>query len=195
MTAWQIGAVAFTGHKAMCGPTGIGGLVVHPDVDIRPTRFGGTGVDSKHLVHTPTYPHRLEAGTLNLMGIIGLSAGLDHIAADGVDAILQRETGLLRRLCCGIRRIDGIRVFGEPEAAGHVGLATIAMQGKSPQDLADILDGDFGIAVRAGLHCAPLAHKAMGTYPEGGVRFSLGPFSTAGDIDAAVKAMAEITGF
>jgi selenocysteine lyase/cysteine desulfurase len=195
MTAWHVGAVAFTGHKALCGPTGIGGLVVHPDVDIRPTRFGGTGVDSKSLVHTPAYPHRLEAGTLNLMGIIGLSHGLDHIMAAGIESIFAREAGLTKRFCNGLRSIDGIRIFGEPEMAGHVGLATIAMPGKHPQDLADILDGDFGIAVRAGLHCAPLVHKAMGTYPDGAVRFSLGPFSTAVDIDAAIDAMTAIARF
>ena len=195
MTAWHIGAVAFTGHKALCGPTGIGGLVVHPDVDIRPTRFGGTGVDSKSLVHTPAYPHRLEAGTLNLMGIIGFSYGLDHILAAGIESIFAHEAGLIRTLCKGLRPIDGIRIFGEPEMAGHVGLATIVMPDKHPQDLADILDGDFGIAVRAGLHCAPLVHKAMGTYPDGGVRFSLGPFSTAADIDAAIDAMTAIARF
>jgi len=195
MTAWHVGAVAFTGHKALCGPTGIGGLVVHPDVDIQPTRFGGTGVDSKSLVHTGTYPHRLEAGTLNLMGIIGLSHGLDHIGAEGVGSILAREAGLAGQLCRGLRAIDSIRIFGEPEAADHVGLVTVTMKDKHPQDLADILDGDFGIAVRAGLHCAPLVHIAMGSYPDGGVRFSPGPFSTAGDIDAAIAAMAAIARF
>ena len=195
MTAWHVGAVAFTGHKALCGPTGIGGLVVHPDVDIRTTRFGGTGVDSKSLVHTPAYPHRLEAGTLNLMGIIGLSHGLDHILAAGIESIFAREAGLIKKFCNGLRPIDGIRIFGEPAMAGHVGLATIAMQDKHPQDLADILDGDFGIAVRSGLHCAPLVHQAMGTYPDGGVRFSLGPFSTATDIDAAIDAMVAIARF
>jgi cysteine desulfurase family protein len=195
MTAWQIGAVAFTGHKALCGPTGTGGLVIHPDISIRSTRFGGTGVDSKSLTHTPTYPHRLEAGTLNLMGIIGLSAGLDLITAEGIQTILHRETELIKKLCSALRKIDKIRILGEPEAPDHVGLATITMENMHPQDLADILDGDFGIAVRAGLHCAPLVHKAMNTYPDGAVRFSLGPFSTAADIDAAINAMDAIGRF
>jgi selenocysteine lyase/cysteine desulfurase len=192
MDEWRIGAVAFTGHKSMMGPTGTGGLVIHPDLDVRSTRFGGTGIESRSLIHTQTFPHRLEAGTLNLMGIIGLSAGLDFVISQGMDSIHQREMRLLERMRDGLSGIGGMELVCGDDLTDHVGLLTFNLKGMDPEDLGAILDGDFGIMGRVGLHCAPLVHESMGTWPEGGMRFSLGPFNTADDVNRAVEAVASI---
>jgi len=192
MTDWHIAAVAFTGHKSLLGPTGIGGLVLGPELEIQTTRFGGTGVDSKSLIHTQTFPHRLEAGTINLMGIIGLSAGLDYVMSEGLASIHGREMDLLTRLRDGLSGIDRIQRYAMDDLSDHVGLMTLSVDGMDPEDVSAILDGDFGIAVRSGLHCAPLVHETLGTYPQGGVRFSLGPFNTPEEIDRAIEAMAAI---
>jgi cysteine desulfurase/selenocysteine lyase len=192
MTAWQAAAIAFTGHKSLLGPTGTGGLAVAPGIDIRPTRFGGTGIESKSPVHTQSYPHRLEAGTLNLLGIIGLSAGMDYLHAEGIETIYRREMTLLKRLRDGFLEVGGIELYGTEQLEEHVGLITVTVDGVDPEDVAAILDADFDIAVRAGLHCAPLVHETLGTMPRGGVRFSLGPFNTRKDMDGAVSAMAAV---
>jgi len=192
MTEWRASAVAFTGHKGLLGPTGIGGMAVDSETDIRPTRFGGTGVESKSLIHTEAYPHRLEAGTLNLMGIIGLSAGMDYLRQEGIDTIHRRELKLLERLRDGFSKTDGVEIYCTEDLTDHVGVLTVTLRGIEPADVGAILDADFNIAVRTGLHCAPLVHETLGTTPRGGVRFSLGPFNTREDVDSAVSAMAAI---
>ena len=192
MDAWKIAAVAFTGHKSLLGPTGIGGLVIHPDLDLRTTRFGGTGIDSENPIHTERYPHRLEAGTINLMGIIGLSEGLRFLEKKGIEVIHQHEMKLLTTLCNGLAILDSIETYGAKDLRDHVGLMTINVRGMDPGDVGAILDADFGIAVRVGLHCAPLVHESIGTFPRGGVRFSLGPFNRMDDIHTTLEAMAKI---
>jgi cysteine desulfurase family protein len=192
MSAWQVSAVAFTGHKSLLGPTGIGGLVIQPELNIKSTRFGGTGVDSKSLIHTQAFPHRLEAGTLNLLGIIGLSEGLDFVTAEGLNAIHSREMELLTRLRDGLFALDRITLYCQEDLSERVGIIMANVQGIEPDDVGSILDADFGIAARTGLHCAPLVHETLGTYPEGGVRFSLGPFNTKEDIDRTIEAMGVI---
>jgi cysteine desulfurase/selenocysteine lyase len=192
MASCHLAGIAFTGHKSMLGPTGIGGLVLNNEIEIEPTRFGGTGVDSKSPVHTETFPHRLEAGTLNLLGVIGLSESLDFLGVEGIEAIHGREMELLRRLRDGLSSLKGIELYCTDDLSNHVGLLTANIQGMDPADVGAILDADFGIAVREGLHCAPLVHENLGTSPKGGVRFSLGPFTTGEDIDQVLTAMAEI---
>lgn len=194
MEKWQVAAIAFTGHKSLMGPAGIGGLVLHPGLYVRSTRFGGTGIDSESLIHTQTFPYRLEAGTLNLLGIIGLSEGLDHVLSEGQEMIHAREMALLTRLRDGLAGLNGIRMYCTDDLSSHVALLTVTVDGISSPDVGTILDADFGIAVRAGLHCAPLVHRDLGTNPHGGVRFSLGPFTTRTDIDAAIEAMTRIAG-
>ena len=192
MTAMNISALAVTGHKSLLGPTGIGCLVVQPDVEIRPTRFGGTGIDSKNLLHTPTMPHRLEAGTINLMGAIGLSLGLDYIRDRTMSEILKHEKALLDQLVDGFCGLGQIKLLCMNESENHAPLVTVQVKDMHPSDVGAVLDGDFGIAVRVGLHCAPLVHQDMGTFPHGAVRFSIGPFNTETDIAAAVDAMTAI---
>lgn len=192
MGAINASAVAFTGHKSLYGPTGIGGVAVHPDLEIRPTRFGGTGIESASLTHTRRYPHRLEAGTHNLMGIIGLSLGLDAILAKSIDAIHAEEMRLMTRLHAGLSEIEGVELYGAPPPANRLAVLAANVRDISPEDVGAILDGDFNIAVRVGLHCAPLVHESLGTAGRGAVRFSLGCFNTEADIDQAIAAMALI---
>ncbi len=189
MTALGVSALAFTGHKSLYGPSGIGGLVLQPAVEVETTRFGGTGMDSSSLVHTQAYPLRLEAGTLNLMGVIGLSLGIGFVEARGLGAIHDREMALTRRLRDGLAENPGIRLFCADDLADHLAVLTVDVPGMDPQDVGAILDGDFGIAVRVGLHCAPMVHRDLGTIDRGAVRFSLGVFNTPDDIDRAIAAM------
>ena len=196
MAALGVAAVAFTGHKSLYGPPGIGGLVLRPDLEVATTRFGGTGMDSASLDHTASYPLRLEAGTLNLLGVLGLVAGLDWLEgqAGGVAAVHAREAALLRRLRDGLAAIDGVTLYAADDVSGHVAVLIANVAGVHPQDVGAILDGDYGIAVRVGVQCAPLVHRDLGTIERGAVRFSLGAFTTEVDVDAAIAAMGEIAG-
>jgi cysteine desulfurase family protein len=192
MAALGIAAMAFTGHKSLYGPSGIGGLVLMPGLDVATTRFGGTGMDSASLDHSRSYPLRLEAGTLNLLGVIGLSLGMDFVERHGVEALRAREMALLDRLRDGLAAQPGITVYGAADPARRVPVLAVNVAGIHPQDVGAILDGDFGIAVRVGVHCAPLAHRDLGTIDRGAVRFSLGAFTTADEIDLAIEAMRAI---
>jgi cysteine desulfurase family protein len=193
ISAWGVSALAFTGHKSLLGPTGIGGLVLRRSYEVQPTRFGGTGIDSQELIHTQTYPHRLEAGTLNILGIIGLMSALDYLAAQGMEAILQKERALARRLWEGLAQLKKVRIYGADDMDRRLGVILANIEGMTPADVGAILDGDFGIATRVGLQCAPLVHRSLGTGRAGGVRFSVGPFNTEKDIDQAIEAMARIS--
>jgi cysteine desulfurase / selenocysteine lyase len=188
---WGVGGVAFTGHKSLLGPTGIGGLLLSPGLDPEPTRFGGTGVDSKSLYHTREYPHRLEAGTINLFGVLGLEAGLDYLEQTQA-ASYAREMVCLATLRDGLRRLPSVRVYCADRLENHLPVLTCTVGDRASEDVAAILDGDYGIAVRAGLHCAPLVHEDLGTIEKGAVRFSLGPFTTEAEIDATLEAMAAV---
>lgn len=192
MDSWQVSAVAFTGHKALLGPAGIGGLVTLPDLDIASTRFGGTGVDSHSLVHPQTFPQRLEAGTLNMLGIMGLNAGLDFVQSMGMGANHARKMTLLRRLRQGLEELQGVTVHGSISQESHVPVLSCSVPDMHPNDAGMILDGDHDIAVRTGLHCAPLVHEDMGTAPWGSIRFSLGWNTSEEDIDQAIAALGEV---
>jgi cysteine desulfurase / selenocysteine lyase len=192
MTSLGIAAIAFTAHKSLYGPSGIGGLVLQPGFDVETTRFGGTGTDSASLVHTQAYPLRLEAGTLNLMGIIGLTLGLDFVEARDIEEIHRREMTLARRLRDGLADDPGITLYCADDLDEHLAVLTANVPGVDPQDVGAILDADFGIAVRVGLHCAPMVHRDLGTIDRGAVRFSLGAFNTSDDVDRAIEAMTAI---
>lgn len=194
MAELGVAAIAFTGHKSLYGPSGIGGLIVAPELELATTRFGGTGMDSASLVHTQTYPLRLEAGTLNLLGVIGLSLGIDFVLLRGVAAVHRQEMALLRRLRDGLAASPAVTLYCADDLTDHLPVLTVNVAGVHPQDVGAILDGDFGIAVRVGLHCAPMVHRDLGTIERGAVRFSLGAFTTADEIDLAVEAMLAIAG-
>lgn len=192
MKEWNIGAVAFTGHKSLLAPTGTGGLAISPDLNIDPTRFGGTGIDSESPLHNKSYPHRLEAGTINLMGIIGLSEGLKFIENNKMESIHHKEMELFLKLRDGLSGLETVEYYCADNIENRVALITVNIKGMDPGDVGSILDADFNIAVRTGLHCAPLVHENMGTFPRGAIRFSLGPFNTDEHVNMAIEAMKEI---
>jgi len=192
MAAWGISFLAFTGHKGLFGPTGTGGLCVADDAEITATVFGGTGVRSAYPYHLEEYPYRLEAGTLNLLGIAGLAAGLDFIESRGREAILAHELALLERLQEGIRGVRGITIHGTTRLERRVAVCSLTVAGYDPSDVGTMLDVDYNILTRTGLQCAPLIHEHLGTSPRGTVRLSIGPFNTTADIDHAVTALRRI---
>lgn len=195
MAELGVAAVAVTGHKSLYGPPGIGALVVMPWLEVATSRFGGTGMDSASLLHTQDWPLRLEAGTLNLLGVLGLAEGIRWVRAQGVEAIHARELRLLRRLRDGLASLGGVRLLAAGgDLADRVAVLSCTVDGIHPQDVGAILDGDFDIAVRVGAHCAPLVHRDLGTIEQGAVRFSLGALSTEQDVDAAISAMRAIAG-
>jgi len=192
MAAWNVSFLAFTGHKALFGPTGTGGLCVADDAEVATTLFGGTGVRSAEPYHLPEYPYRLEAGTLNLAGIAGLSRGLDWIQSRGQQAIYDHEMKLLGLLQDGLSEIKGVTLHGTRRLTRRVATLSATLANYDPADVGTLLDVGYGILARTGLQCAPLIHEHYKTAPRGTVRFSLGPFNTEEHVAAAVRAVAEI---
>jgi cysteine desulfurase/selenocysteine lyase len=193
-----IDLLAFTGHKALLGPTGTGGLVVGERAEIAPWREGGTGGDSTSPVQPSELPHRLEGGTPNVFGIAGLREGVRFLLEWGVQNVLSHERMLLREFYRALRDPGLFSWYGADrqitaqKETGRVGLVGINAEELSPAEMAAILDERFDIAVRAGLHCAPYAHKHLGTFPEGFVRLSVGLLTTVDDVRQAAAAFDEI---
>jgi cysteine desulfurase / selenocysteine lyase len=192
MADWHVSFVAFTGHKSLLGPTGTGGICVADDAVIASTMWGGTGVRSVEPYHLEEYPWRLEAGTLNVLGIAGLSAGVDWISEHGLETIQEREDALAAMLAQGLREIRGVTVYFPLDGQPRVPTLSITVKGWDPSDVGTLLDVDHNILTRTGLQCAPKAHEHLGTAPRGTLRFSVGPLNTREDILAAIKAVGEI---
>lgn len=191
--AMHIDLFAFPGHKGLFGPTGTGGLYVAPGVPIRAWREGGTGGDSKSPTQPPGFPEFLEGGTPNLLGIVGMIAGLDFVQEKGVGAIHRHEIDLCERLRVAVADNPLIVPVGHADPTRRVGTFSFRCEVMPSEDLAGILDTSFNICVRAGNHCSPYIHRAVGSYDDGLTRVSPGPFNTADDIDALAKALTEIT--
>ena len=192
----HIDVVAFTGHKSLLGPTGIGGLYVREGVDIRHTRAGGTGVRSADRMHLEDYPYRLEYGTGNIVGIAGLHAGLKWITERGIESIHQHEMKLTRMLRDGLSEMDGVSLYCQDDLVDHIGVISFNVDGMEALNTGTLLDGDYNIACRTGLHCAPLVHEQLGTAQTGGsVRIGIGPFNTEAHIKTAIEAVGEIVDF
>jgi len=188
-----VDVVAFTGHKSLLGPTGIGGLYVRAGIEIRHTRAGGTGVRSAQRTHLDEYPWRLEYGTPNTLGIAGLNAGLKWIEARGMHTIHAHEMKLTRMLVDGLRDIPGMRLYCQDDLANHISVIAFNLDGMDAADVGTMLDCDYDIACRTGLHCAPLVHEQLGTAKlRGAVRFGIGPFNTEDEIQTAIRAVGEI---
>jgi len=184
--------LACPGHKGLFGPQGTGFLYIAPHIDVEPILFGGTGSRSD-LEDMPDFaPDRYEAGTLNTPGIAGLGAGVEFLIDRGIENVRAHETALLHQLMDGLAAIDGVRIYGPLDPNRKTGVVLFTIDGIDPAEIGDQLDSEFGIAVRVGLHCAPQAHRALGTFPEGGVRISPGCFNTADDIQQAVGAVRQI---
>lgn len=192
MQAMCVDVLAFTGHKSLLGPPGVGGLYVREGVEIAPTRFGGTGVRSAEKTHLEEYPYRLECGTLNLVGVAGLNAGVKYLKKTGLENMRRREMELFEMLKCGLQKIDGVVLYCAEGRDNRLAILSCNIEGMVAGDVGTILDVDYDIATRTGLQCAPLVHKDLGTAPKGTVRFSLGAFNTEEHIQRAIDAVSEI---
>lgn len=194
-----IDLLAFTGHKGLLGPTGTGGLVVGERAEVRTWREGGTGGDSTRPVQPEEFPHRLEGGTPNVFGIAGLREGTRLLLERGVEDVLKHERGMIKIFFEALERPERLtwygadRVIADRDGDGRVGLVGVNLDGFAPAEVGAILDEQFDIAVRPGLHCAPYAHRHLGTFPNGTVRLSAGILTTADDMRRAAAAFDEIS--
>ena len=194
---WGASVVCFTGHKGLLGPQGIGGCVLDPEfaTQIDALVAGGTGSHSDSEQMPSFMPDRLEAGTPNLPGIAGLGASLAWLGEKGIDAVRGHELALTQRLLDGLRPLAAarrVRLAGLPGSEGRTGVVSIQTPGYDLSQVAHDLDARYGIQTRVGLHCAPSAHKTLGTFPAGTIRFSLGWANTEADVDLAISALGEL---
>lgn len=193
MQAQNIDVYCFTGHKCLMGPTGIGGSYVREGITINHTRYGGTGVRSAVEGHLEEYPYRLEAGTMNLLGIAGLYAGVKWITEKGIMNIHNEEMRLWKKLRDGLREIDGVTVYCATSVENQNPVLSFNIKGSTAEKVGQFLDVDYEIACRTGLQCAPKVHMGIGTFDlHGTVRFSIGAFTTEEEIDTAIAAVKEI---
>ena len=190
----RIDMLAFTGHKGPFGPPGIGGLYVGENVRLQAWREGGTGFEPESLSQPETLPFKLESGTPNSVGIVGLRTGIEFCIKEGTDTIRTHERDLALRLIKGLEADDRFKIYGGRDENEKVGIVSLNIKGLNPGEVAAILDNRFNVAVRPGMHCAPHIHREIGTFPEGTIRVSPGYFNTVNDIEETIsglKAIAE----
>lgn len=193
MQAMGIDVVVFTGHKCLMGPTGIGGSYVMENVPVKYTRFGGTGVRSAQKTHLEEFPYRLECGTLNLLGVAGLNAGVKWILSNGIESVHNQEMVLWNKLRNGIQNTKNVITYCADSNENRNPVLCFNIKGFEAGDVGTILDVDYNIACRTGLQCAPNVHTVLGTDKiHGTVRLSIGPFNTDEHIDIAINAVKEI---
>ena len=196
ISAQALGAAAlcFTGHKGLFGPQGTGGIVWDPEFAkiCSPLFEGGTGSISHEEFQPSQMPDKFEAGTPNLPGIAGLIASLEWIENEGIGKIRKHEDRLGKMLEEGLMKINGLRIIGPGSDDPRLPVYSVNIRGMDNAKLARDLSDIYGIETRPGLHCAPLAHRTLGTFPEGALRISPGYFNTADDIDLAVSALTEL---
>ncbi|RJP31504.1 MAG: aminotransferase class V-fold PLP-dependent enzyme [Actinobacteria bacterium] len=184
--------LAFTGHKELFGPQGTGGLYVAPGWEVEPLLYGGTGSRSESSLQPDFLPDRCESGTLNAMGLAGLRAGVGFVTATGVDEIRRHEGELFERLSSGLLSLRGVTMYGPPDWESRVGLVLFNIKGLTSSEVASRLDAAYGICVRSGLHCSPLAHRTIGTLENGAVRASFSYQNTGEDVDCLLDALSDI---
>lgn len=187
--AMKIDLLAFPGHKALYGPLGTGGLYVREGLDLEPLREGGTGSQSEHEVQPDFLPDRYEPGSHNALGIAGWKAGLEFVLREGIERIRAQEEALTKQFTEGASRIRQLTLYGPRESSKRLPVISIRLDDYAPMELSHRLFERAGLMTRAGLHCAPGAHQALGTFPLGTTRFSLGYFNTADDVDWALAAL------
>lgn len=192
MEAMHISVLCFTGHKGLMGPQGTGGLCVARDVEIRPFKVGGSGVQSYSRTHPEEMPTRLEAGTLNGHGIAGLGAGVEFLLETGISTIHAREAELAKRFYEGVKDVPGVTLYGDFSNWNRTAVVTLNIGDYDSGEVSDALWEDYEIATRPGAHCAPLMHQALGTVEQGAVRFSFSWFNTEEEVDTAINAIKEL---
>ncbi|MEW8998414.1 MAG: aminotransferase class V-fold PLP-dependent enzyme [Thermoanaerobacter sp.] len=185
----NIDLLAFPGHKGLYGPQGTGGLYVREGIDVLPLEEGGTGSKSESMYQPDLMPDKLESGTPNTPGIAGLKEGVKFVKNIGVNAIYQHERKLTKMLIEGLEQIKEVKIYGPHEIEERVGVVSITLKDRDVGEISYILDRDFDIATRAGLHCAPLAHSTIGTLMTGTLRFGIGYFNTEEEVEKAIKAI------
>ena len=181
--------LAFSGHKGLLGPQGTGGLYVRDERALEPLLRGGTGSRSDQEEQPEFLPDRYESGTLNTPGIAGLGAGVEYLLRRGVQSVQAHERRLLEQFLDGVGVESRITTYGPPGSAARTGVLSLNVAGLSCAETGSALEDRFGLLTRVGLHCAPLAHRSLGTFPHGTVRFSWGVFTRAGEVHAAVRAL------
>ena len=191
METMGIDILCFTGHKGLMAPQGTGGLCIREGVEVEPLKVGGSGIHSYDKEQPREYPTRLESGTLNAHGIAGLSAAVDYLNEVGIDAIRAHEDALMRRFYEGVTAIDGVTVYGDFDSP-RTAVVTLNLHDYDSGAVSDELAEYYDIATRAGAHCAPRMHQALGTTDRGAVRFSFAWFNTAEDVDKAIEALREM---
>lgn len=193
MKEMNVDVLAFTGHKCLMGTTGIGGMCVRKHVDLKMTRAGGTGVNSIYPYHLEEYPWRMEFGTPNMVGVASLWAGQDWLDQQGVENLHAREMKLAQKLVDGFRQIEGVRLYCCDSLDNHLSTIAMNLDGVDAGDVGTMLDVEHNIAVRTGLHCAPLVHTQLCIAEiHGAVRFSIGAFNTEAEVDKAIEAVRDI---
>lgn len=190
--AMNIDLLAFPGHKGLLGPQGTGGLFIGERADVRPLKFGGTGGNSGLLTQPDVLPDRYESGTLNTVGLAGLAAGIEFINQTGMENIRKKEELLTSLAVKGLRDIPGVREYGPPPDKSRAAVISFTLGDGDPAETGYLLGLEFGIEVRTGLHCAPAAHKTIGTFPSGTVRVSPGFFNTEEEIAEFLRAVSRL---
>lgn len=187
-------ALVVPGHKGLLGPSGIGAVLLNPKFaqTLSPFCTGGTGSRSDSLRQPDEMPDKFEPGTMNLPGVYGLACAVEFVRRLGVGALREHEMALCDRFLQGLADIGGVRLLGTRDLKRRVGVIALDFVNRDNADVAFLLERDYRIAVRCGLHCAPLAHQTLGSYPQGAVRFSPGWHNTTRDIDAALSAIAAL---
>ncbi|MFL7791568.1 MAG: aminotransferase class V-fold PLP-dependent enzyme, partial [Anaerolineae bacterium] len=192
MQVGQIDLLAFTGHKSLGGPMGTGGLIVGERVnewEMEPLVRGGTGSNSEYEAQPDFLPDAFESGTPNAVGLAGLAVGVRWVLERGVEAIRAHEVALARQLLHNLSQIEGMTVYGTLDAELQTATVSFNIAGMASSEVGLRLDEEYGIMCRVGLHCAPSAHKTIGTFPDGTVRFGLSAFSTREEVEAALTAV------
>jgi cysteine desulfurase family protein len=191
MKAMFIDVLTVTGHKALYGPQGIGGILMTPEIAFRvtPLLYGGTGSLSEQLTQPSIMPDKFESGTPNSLGILGLKAGIEFIQDYGIEAIHKKETDLIEKLQRFVESIPDIQIVGNPDVRKRVGILAVTFTHKDNAIIAHDLAKNYDIVTRVGMQCAPLAHQSYGTFPHGTIRFSTSVFTTDEEIERTIHAL------
>ena len=189
VSSWDVDMLAFTGHKGLLGPTGTGGLYIKKVITLNTLKEGGTGSMSVSPFPPDTAPDRYEAGTVNMSGLAGLRCGVEHLLSVGVESVAAQEGTRIQQLLDAIYDLPGVTLYSPKPGVERLGLVSLNVHGRDPYEVAKELDAEFGIMARAGLHCAPQAHRCIGTIETGTLRLSLGIYHTEADIAYLAEAI------